>query len=330
MPGRATNEPGNYFCFGFQSAKDIEASTFHFLKHLDGTGFEVEDEVQAEREGGDGQEIGYRYRSQVKGDGAMVANARLETAGRMLAAIQGQETVAVVSPATTPATHTHTTTPKLGALPYLTVEQHWADMTERTINCKATQLEIEWEAGRPLKFTLQFISGGAVSQRTGALLTPVRETFRPVMYPGAIVVLTGATGAKMTKGKLTIKREIDDDIYTSNLYREDAVETAYDVDFEGTLKYEDKTIYERAWYGAAGGTAVPVNLSTLGLDLLAARGTQSLQLIAPGLEIGNSKVNKLDPDGKTMYLDFSAMSVKSATATLTTKVVNETAAAYVV
>jgi len=84
---------------------------------------------------------------------------------------------------------------------------------------------------------------------------------------------------------------------------------------------------EKARAGAAGAVS---RGEGLGLDLLAARGTQSLQLIAPGLEIGNSKVNKLDPDGKTMYLDFSAMSVKSATATLTTKVVNETAAAYVV
>jgi hypothetical protein len=150
------------------------------------------------------------------------------------------------------------------------------------------------------------------------------------MYPGATVVLTGAPGAKMTKGKLTIKNEIDDDIYTSNLYREDAVETAYDVDIEGTLKYEDKTLYERCKYGGAGGTAVPVDLATLGLDLLAARGTQSLQLLAPGLEIGDSKVNRLDPDGKTAYLDFSAMSVKSATASFTAKVVNETATSYLV
>jgi hypothetical protein len=149
------------------------------------------------------------------------------------------------------------------------------------------------------------------------------------MYPGATVVLTGAPGAKMTKGKLTVKREIDDDVYTSNLYREDAVETAYDVDLEGTLKYEDKTLYERCKYGP-GGTQVPVDLATLGFDLLAARGAQSLQLLAPGLEIGDSKVNKLDPDGKTMYLDFSAMSVKSAAASFTAKVVNETAAAYVV
>lgn len=330
MPGRATNEPTNYFAFGFQSAKDTEATTFYHLKHLDGTGFDVEDEVQAEREGGDGQEIGFRYRSQIHGDGAMVANARVDFAARMLAAIQGKDVASgIITGATSTEPITRHTAEPAPTSPYLTVDQFWADVTERSTNCKMTQLEIEWEAGRPFKFTGQFISGGTVYRRV-TTLTPTRETGKPIMYPGASITLDGAANAKMTKGKITIKREIADDIYTTALSREDTVETAYDVDVEGTLKYEDKTLYQRAKYG--GGTQVPVDLATMSIDIFSLRGSNSLRMVAPGLEVADSKVNRLEPGGEVMYLDFSAMSVKQqgagATHSFFSEVVNLATVAY--
>ncbi len=222
----------------------------------------------------------------------------------MLGAIQGTDASVIIG---TGPTYKHTAT-FAATVPYFSVDQYWADVIERAVDCKATQLEIEWEAGGPPKFTLTFISGGNVFRRTTAALTATREAAKPTMYPGSTLVLTGAPGAKMTKGKLTIKREIADDIYTNQLYREDAVETAYDVDLEGTLKYEDNVLYNTAKYGSSTGTAVPVDLSTIGLDLLLPRDTHSIRLLAPTLDIADTKVNKLDPDGKTMYLDFSAMS----------------------
>lgn len=307
MPGRATNEPSNYIAIAVQSAKDVEGSNFYFLKHLEGSGFDVEDEVQREREGGDGQEIGFTYRSQSKGDGQLVANARVDWAGRALALIQGQDISSAVASGAILTRHTLIPSP---TGPYFTTDQAWADEVERSTNDKMTQVEIEWEAGRPFKITGQFIAGGTVYERAAAL-TPARETGRPIMYPNASVVVTGADGGKMTKGKITVKRSLDDDIYTIGLNREDTVETAYDVDFEGTFKYENRTLYKRAKFG--GGTQVPVDLATLGVDIFNSRGSHSLRMVAPGLEIADVKVNRLDPDGKTMYADVSALSVKGAT-----------------
>src|SRR4051812_6876780 len=92
-PGKATNDPSSYIAWGRQVAKGTEATTFDFLKYLDGNGFTVEKDVQREREGGDGQEVGLTYVSMVKSDGQLSANARGGFAARIFAAVLGSDVV---------------------------------------------------------------------------------------------------------------------------------------------------------------------------------------------------------------------------------------------
>jgi hypothetical protein len=321
MPGRATNDPANYIALGKQTAKDVEATTFYYLKHLDGSGFDIDPDIGSERTGGDGQEIGFTYRQMVKADGNLVSYAWPEWVGRALAAVLGQDTPSlIVSPLTD-----HTLVP-VASLPYFTVEQKWADINERNTNCKVTSVDIEFEAGKPIKVSAAIVGGGTVWIPT-AVLTPARESGDPLMYPLSSIALTGmATGLKVTKGKISIKRGVDDGIQTVGIAREDVVELNQDYQLDLTCKYEDSLMYKNALFN--GGTAVISDLATMGFSLFQAVGSQSMRIDMPLLEISGFKVNRLDPDGKTMYGDLAAQSVKAATVPLWARVRNLATAGF--
>jgi hypothetical protein len=343
VPGRPSNEPTNYWAFGFQSAKDTDATTFQFLRHLDGTANEVNEDVESVREGGDGQEVGLRYKTAVSMDGQAVCNFRPEVGHRLITAALGAD-IAVASTAGQGAAstasgvaHDHLAVPT-SQIPYITVEQYWADQVERITNCQITGLDIEFEAGRPLKLTPQFIGGGTpVRKPAASALTPSRETNPPFMYPGASVVLVvggGASGAisKVTKGKISIKRGVDDGIHTTALTRDDVVAQNFDVDADFTALFESATSYYNPIHWGTG-SVIPVDLATGSLRLTTVIGAGTLARV---LEIGvnqlhytGARVNKLDPDGKTMYLDVAGMGFKGATYQVYSKTTIASAAAVV-
>ena len=337
MPGRSTNEPSNYYAIGKQTAKDTEATTFTFLRHLDGSGFDVSEEVESIHEGGDGQEIGLRYKTAVSADGAAVANCRPEIGARLLAYTLGADTAGTLTGLGTVASgsaNEHVIVPT-STLPYLTVEQFWADKVERAPNTQITQLDIEWEAGRPLKLTAQHICGGSHYARpVASALTPTRETGAPFFYPGASVQFLGAANTKMTKGKITVTRSLDTGIRTTGLNREDVVGQNLDVSIEGTLKYESATtLYDLQNYGGANGTQIPFDLATGALIIAQNYGTATnlryLELGVNQFHLTDARVNKLDPDGRTVYVDFSAAGYRSATYQVYAKVSIASTAALV-
>lgn len=321
MPGRPTNEPSNYWAFGFQSAVNVDATTFTFIKHLDGTGNEVEEEVQTEREGGDGQEIGLAYKTAINMDGQAVLNARPEAGHRLAVAVLGADSVsAPLSHATVASgvANQHTAVPT-SAPRYLTIEQYWADEIERVTNCFITGFDVEWEAGRPLKLTPQFMSGGSIAFRnTASAQTATRESGPPFFYPGASVVLEGLANTKITKGKLSVRRNVDDQIYTTALSREDVVALNFETMADLTLKHEDRALYSKTHVGASGalgGATIPLSTTAFRLTTYLGSGTtiRSMEIGMNCAVITGARVNKLDPDGKTMYMDLALQGIKSAT-----------------
>lgn len=334
MPGRATNEPANYFAFGFQSAKDSEASTFQFLKHLDGTSMEPDIQTEDIREGGDGQEVSTRIKTRVSADGQLVNMARPETAIREAIAALGADAVTAPQGVGTTASgicNEHQAVPTT-PVPYLTTEQRSADEIERFTNVKAGGLDIEWEAGRPFKITVPLIGGGSYYQRDiASTLTPTRETTPFFMYPGATVALDGAGNADMTKGRISVKRNVDTDIQTVGLSRADAVELNFDVEVSGTLEYQDRTFYKKVQYG--GGSQVPVDLATGAIKLTQSYGSGTnvryFEVGVNQMQYTDIKFNRLDADGKTVYYDFTAQSYKSATHTVYVKALIASQAAIV-
>ena len=314
--GKVTNEPANYLAIGTQSAKDTDATTFYFLKHLDGSGFDVNVTANSEREGGSGREIGLRYRSKVTADGQYIAYARPDFAGRVLSCALGTDIVTAGPSQGSGNPYYSTHKIQVGSaatLPYQTVEQAWSDEVERTANCLISSCALEGEAGKPVKITTQFISGGTPHYLSSAQ-TAVRETSFPIMVPGASVAINGSTPAglgvgasslQVTKWKFEIKNQLDDNIQTVALNREDVLWLNADYEVEGTFKYINHDFWNQVTYG--GGSTVPTGVLAAGQFIFYSQtpSAQSLEVFLPFVEFSNLKVNRLNPDGQTMYIDFT-------------------------
>lgn len=314
-PGFPTNDPNGYVAMGKQTALDTDASTFHFFKHLDGSGFDVEDEEDRVREGGDGQAVALTYRTMVKADGNIVALGRSNTAGRLWAGVLGNDTIATAAVASL-ARHTAVVA---ATLPYFTVEQRYADVIERALNCQITGLTVEGEAGKPWRYTAAFLNGGTVTFRAiGSALTATRQSDKPFFYPNGSYLFDGVAsyGGDVTKWKIEVTRGTDDAIQTTGLNRADLVPLNFDVNIDATVKYTSASFYQKVQY--SGGSNVPVSMATGSFDvtqlqsITSAAGvaaTSTHRIVIPLLEWVDAKVNKLDPDGKTMYLDVVGMNV---------------------
>lgn len=334
MPGRPTNEPSNYFALGKQAAKDEEATTFFFFRHLDGTGLELDEQTEAVREGGDGQEVGFVHKTAISMDGDVVANARPERAARGAAWTLGADSVSTPLAAASGVAQIHISTPT-STLPYLTAEQLFGDVIERVSNVQLTNMVVEGEAGRPLKVTHSMVAGGTPYRRNAAAsaLTPTRETGQPYFFPGGSYSIDGAGNSKITKFKSTVERGLDTDIRTISLFREDVVALNFDSSLEFTLKYEEKTFYDKVHYLA--GTTISPNALGLATGAFQAytefgtgTGLRFFELNHPLIVYTGARVNKLDPDGKTMYLDVTAMGVRGATHQVFTRVQTASGGAF--
>lgn len=321
QPGLPTNDPLNYFAFGKQTALDTDATTFTFLRHLDGTGWETEQESDRIREGGDGQEVGLSYRTMVKGDGNAVVLARTSVAGKLWAAVLGSDSIATAGAASLAR---HTAVP-VASLPYFTMEQRFGGIIERGLNNQVTGLTLEGEPGKPWKYTAAFLNGGTITFRAiASTLTPTRESGigKPHFYPNGSYVLDGfaSYATDLTKVRIEVTRGVDDGIQTTGLNRADLVPLNFDVNVDVTVKFTSPDFYQKAQY--TGGSNIPQLFATGSLDITTytqapITGSQTasamMRVVVPVLEWIDAKVNKLDPDGKTMYLDLAGANIRNST-----------------
>ena len=340
MPAFSTNNPSDYFAFARQlSGKDSDTQPTYFTRHKDGTSIEVEPDIQSEREGGDGQEEGLRYRSLLKADGTINVNARPQIAAHLFAGALGAIATTVNADGSSiPLGCQKIVFVPAATQPYYTVEQRFSDTVERTTNVKFGSVEIDGEAGRPLSLSAQFMSAGTAYYRDKAsALNPAREVDSPIFYPRAsALIYQGSTssqiasGALLTKIKVSVKRGLDDGVQTTDLWRDDLVELAQDYDIDGTLKFVDSKLYQSVHYG--GGSQIPVALSTGSIDLSFGNGlsgtqARTMRLLAPYGQFVGAKVNKLDPDGKTVYIDFVFSTIRTGSYPLQAEVVVPSGAA---
>lgn len=327
LPGRPTNDPADYFAFGFQSAKDTDATTFAFPKHLDGSGWDVEPDSERIREGGDGQEIGLSYRTLVKADPSLMALCRPAVEARLWAAVLGDDTRAS---ALVPSLAQHIAIP-VGSMPYVTCEQKSGDLIERGNNNVVTSLALEGEAGKPWQLTAQFVGAGTITLReAGSTLTPVREFGKPYFYPNGSYLVDGfaSYAQSLTKVKVEVNRGVDDNIQTTGLSREDVIPLTLDVNVDATVKVTSRDFYRKVQYTPTGST-IPVEYATGSLDLAQVQlayvngsitATSVMRVVCPLIEWLDAKMNKLDPDGKTVYLDVVGASVKGATSAIFSRI----------
>jgi hypothetical protein len=328
--GWSTNRPTDYFAVGLQSAVNVEATTFQFPKHLNGTGFEQVPDIGEEREGGGGQEVALAYKKLIKADGNAVANVRgVGAVYALLDGVLGKTATIFGSAVTCPTGVQVVRMVSAPTLPYMTIEQRYSDQVERVTNAKVNQLTIEGGAGVPLKITAGFAGAGTVFQRDiGSAITPLYQGGDPIYYPRGSYVITGptaaasaaASGAKITKYKVTAMRHLDEAVQTTELWRDDLIELQADYTADFTLKYEDRLLYQAINFG--GGSVPPIPIPTLSVMLYSYNGQPTGATAYRGITVNmnnllgkSAKVNKLEPDGKTVYVDLACTSIKPAGAT---------------
>jgi hypothetical protein len=157
------------------------------------------------------------------------------------------------------------------------------------------------------------------------------------MVPGGSVAITadyagvaggGASSLQVTKWSTEIKNTLDDAIQTISLNREDVLWLNTDYDCDGTFKYINQAFWDQVQYG--GGTEVPTGFLTNGNFTFYTAGSSgtSLKIFLPFVEFTALKVNRLDPDGKTMYVDWTASTRNVGTQSFQATVVSPTAGAY--
>lgn len=311
----STSDPRNYMAIGQQSAKGTEATTFTFIKYNAESGFEVEQEFEVEAEGGDGQNEGLAYKTFVKADPALAANVRPELFTKLSAWIMGSQIAPPSVAAATLATHVFTPN---ATIPWLTVEQAFmgGNSIDRVTDSLMKKLTIEGEAGKPWRMSAEFVGGGTVYGRNGAAsaLTATYEANGPYMYAGGAYLIDGATRLDIEKFTFSFEREIDDSLFTVSPFRYSAVPLKQSVSLDATFVAEDDDLYQKVKYGAAGGTVIPVNLSTGSFQAQSIGGSsQMAQINVPLLYHVDAKLNRLDPDARTVHVDLISMGVKSAT-----------------
>lgn len=325
MPALPSNEADNYIAVGRQSAKGVAPTEWTFLRHGGDSGYQPEFEVQREREGGHGQEAGLTYKSLVRPDGSLNTNAYPNITGLLLTGALGADAAVLVG--TNPDLADHTITP-VDQLPYYAIEQRWADQIERTTDVNFTGLTAEWEAGRPIKLTAPFISGGRPEQRpVASAMTPVREAGDPFFYPGASPSLDG-TGAQISKGSIAVERGVDAEIQTNDIWRADVTSLTFDANLNLTVLYEDKNLYTKVYYDASGEVPVPLETGSFELFRQIDGGAHSARLAIPSFEYIGATVNRLNPDGQTLWADVAGATMKGATHSIFAVVRNGRAAAY--
>jgi hypothetical protein len=299
-------DPADYLAIGRQTNFETESSTFRYLRHLSG-GLTLDQESETIYEGGGGQDPTLVYKTKVKPDGEIEAYARPVQFGVLAAYAMGS--------GVTPASHanfgSHLYVPN-ATVPYVTVEEAFgaAGHINRVAGAIVSGFRVEGEAGQPWKITAPFIGGGTVTRRTSAL-TPAYESLDPGMFSNSAVLLNGATSLDITKFTYNFEKKVDDDLYTTNVYRRGVVQLTRRLGIDFTVIYQDANLYRTVQYGGTTATVLPADLATGAFRAdTNINASVNVGLEVPFLRYTGVQLNRLIPDGETMLLDVSAEAVK--------------------
>lgn len=197
----------------------------------------------------------------------------------------------------------------------------------RVKDCVFTKIEIEGEANKPVKVTLEFV--GRSATRQSALLTVALEagdTFRFVN--GLYLLDTVSIAAKIGSFKVSMDMAVDTDIYTASVTPDDILWTGRKIDAELELIFDSDIYFRRAFFGGSTGTTDVAALMSGALDLKMfqsgdANEGDTFQVQLPSLVYAGDPLDgKLD--GKALRQKLSFTAVKPTSGSIVTAILNNT------
>lgn len=324
----STADPAAFAGLGIQSAlgtPQTAAAKFRFSKYLAGTNVALDQTVEDLREGGDGLDFGYSYKSGIKAAGQLVFNMRPEFLGQLLAILPGGATWDGGSAPAIHTMHTGHASHPYGTLqvghPATSIVGFYGDV-------RFTGLTLAYEAGKPILVTAPFTAMTIGASST--VLTPTYYADDPFLfYNTPTYLLDGASAPGFTGFTVDFALGVEE-LMSAAITLDDIVVQNRDTNVTVTRRYENPTLWKKVYY--SGGVAPSTNVATGALDLSNAYGAganlRQFRTIVPLMSYRSNVLTELDPDGKTVMETISAKALKGATSAAILQLTNGHASAY--
>lgn len=328
MP-RSTADPAGYIALAMQAAKGTPQATatkFRFVKSLSGTDAAPEISVEDIREGGDGLDFGFTYKTQQKMSGQLVANGRPEFLGQILQLVPG---MATWDGATAPVVHTFSTIGASHGWGTIELAYPATDTLQTISDVRFSGLKLEFMAGQPVKITAPFI--GLTQNASSAGIAPTYIQEAPFLYYNTpSYQIDGAADTTIESWEVDGKWNIEE-LLAQAVTLDEAVVQNRDIDFTAVRRFEDDVLWHKIYTGAGGVPTTSVATGSFrGIVNYGAAGVgfRQLDVSLPLLSYRGAALTEIDPDGKTIRQTITAKALKGATAALIIKLSNGHASAY--
>lgn len=300
-----SGDPASYYALGKQSAKGSVATTWKFLKWLGGAGFKNDQEVDAEREGGDGQQLANNYKTLHRVAGSIPFNAAPDLAAAIYAYFLGAD---AKSGAEAPYTHLLT---YLAQPPWVSFELNIADvLTLQAIDGMINQVDLVGTAGKRWGMTANWLA--LTSNKQADQETDTYETDVPFKQYNGTYTVDGSGNTDITEFAISMKRKIDDAIQTTAITLADLQSLAIDIDVTFKVIFTNSGLYEDIVLGGASAIVETLHLGNLTVDANygADAAARQLKIELPKLDVLTANLDSHDPESKTLYLSVGAVAKK--------------------
>lgn len=228
-------------------------------------------------------------------------------------------------------TYTHTFT--LGtALPYLTVFEKAGDNAIHAVrDCKVDELEISWEANKPLDVSAKLVGGvwSAPASFTPTVdecdttnyYIPVGGTFKYDVDSGTPVA------ASVKGGKVTIKRSAEAQFFSGAIEAGDVFEGSCAVEVALTVLPDDTTLWRNILTGTTSGSSIATTPTMGSFEVTFVKGSDSLKL-ASGAVAFLCDYPEADPAGGAVEAELAGGAYRGSGSTPITVTLINTQTSY--
>lgn len=325
-----------FIAIGKQTAKGTPQTTpaaFTYAKYLSGTDFQPTWEYLGPvREGGDGLDQRWDMRTAQRARGTLVHNMRPDITGQILAAFfgggLGGNAASAWNGATLPAQHNFTFPAQFRNQYWTVVAGHpGGELTHVLYDARPVGLTIEAMNQQPLKMTSEWV-GLKYGASWGAAMAPVYQGGDPFVFFGASIAypFAGSAGSYVSQYTVTARVDVDEDLFTNDLLMIDIVDLARTVEVTHREVWINATNYLNVEY--AGLIAPTYLLATGTFQAAHVMSSYLFQMNLPLVRWGDSNLTAVDPENKTVYIDYSGVALAGGTTSMNVSVINTHASNY--
>lgn len=326
-----------FIAIGKQTAKgtpQTTAAAFTYAKFLTGTDFQpVWQFLGPVREGGDGLDQRWDMRTAQRARGTLVHHMRPDITGQILAAFfgggfGGNPASAMTGTPSLIATHTFTFPAQFRSQYWTVVAGHpGGELTHVLYDARPVGMTIEAINQSPLKMTSEWV-GLKYGASWGVTMAPVYQGGDPFVFFGASIAYpyAGSAGSYVSQYTVTTRVDVDENLYTNDLIMMDLVDIARTAEVTLREVWTNATNYLNVEY--AGLVAPTYNLATGTLQSSHVYSSNSFQINFPLIRWSDSNLTAVDPDNKTVYIDYAGIALAGATTSINVILVNSHVSNY--